>query len=109
MIDAACFPGSSGSPIMIYEWGSYAPKTGGLVAGSRFILLGVLFAGPVYTAEGKIEVVDVPTRQVPVAKSRIPFNLGIAIKASEILVFKKLIPEPQAQQVAPSDGDQPLV
>lgn len=99
MIDAACFPGSSGSPILIYEWGVHTPRTGAPRAGARISLLGVLFAGPVYTAEGTIEVIDVPTRQVPIARSEIPLNLGIAIKASEILRFKEVIPKPvEAQQ-----------
>ncbi|MCY1522101.1 hypothetical protein D9M68_569460 [compost metagenome] len=53
--------------------------------GSRVKLLGVLYAGPQHTATGSIQVVNIPTRQEPIAISRIPNNLGIIIKAKKIL------------------------
>jgi hypothetical protein len=44
--DIACFPGSSGSPIMIVNEGIYTNKFGHTIIGqSRFIFLGVNFAG----------------------------------------------------------------
>ncbi len=84
MIDAACFPGSSGSPVMLLNEGSYSTQEG-LVMGTRLKLLGVLYAGPQHTAAGEIKVVNIPTRQEPVAISRIPNNLGIIIKAKKII------------------------
>lgn len=84
MIDAACFPGSSGSPVMLLNEGSYRTQNA-IVMGSRVKLLGVLYAGPQHTATGSIQVVNIPTRQEPVAISRIPNNLGIIIKAKKIL------------------------
>ena len=78
MIDAACFPGSSGSPVFLFNLGTYATKSGPTVVGSRIKLLGVLYGGPQYTATGEIEIVDVPTQQKVVAFSRIPNNLGLA-------------------------------
>lgn len=83
MIDAACFPGSSGSPVLLLNEGSYATQDA-IVMGSRLKLLGILYAGPQHTASGKIEIVNVPTRQEPIAISRIPNNLGIIIKAKKI-------------------------
>jgi len=35
MIDAACFPGSSGSPVFLFNLGSYPQKAGGIVIGTR--------------------------------------------------------------------------
>ena len=46
MIDAACFPGSSGSPVILYNSVSYALKNGGTMNGSRAKFLGVMYSGP---------------------------------------------------------------
>ena len=83
MIDAACFPGSSGSPVLLLNEGSYATQDG-IIVGSRVNLLGILYAGPQNTAKGNIEIVNIPTRQEPITISRIPNNLGIIIKAKKI-------------------------
>ncbi|NRP70710.1 hypothetical protein ILFOPFJJ_01591 [Ensifer psoraleae] len=84
MIDCACFPGSSGSPVMIADNGSYAMKDGGIAIGSRFHLLGLLWGGPQYNAEGEIVVKPVPTSTVPVSVSKIPTNLGYCVKSRMI-------------------------
>ena len=91
MIDAACFPGSSGSPVFVFNEGGYRDKRGNTFMGtSRIILLGVLYAGPQHTAQGDIQIVDVPTSERPVAISRIPNNLGLIIKAERILELENL-------------------
>jgi len=91
MIDAACFPGSSGSPVLIFNPSGYTTKTGNIIMGSsRVILVGVLYAGPQHTATGEIKVMTVPTLQQPVAFSRIPNNLGVVIKSERILELEKL-------------------
>ncbi|HEI8294984.1 TPA: serine protease [Proteus mirabilis] len=87
IIDIACFPGSSGSPVYVYNNGAFV--TGGnLVHGERLVLLGVLFAGPQITASGDIHIVDVPTDYKHIAVTNMMMNLGIIIKASELLVLK---------------------
>lgn len=88
MIDCACFPGSSGSPVMIANQGSYATD-GALVLGTRLLLLGLLWGGPQYSAQGEIVAKPVPTAVVPVAVSKIPTNLGYCVKSRRIL---ELIP-----------------
>lgn len=50
LIDAACFPGSSGSPVFLANLGSFTGKNGSLMAGFRIALLGTLYAGPQHTA-----------------------------------------------------------
>jgi hypothetical protein len=87
LIDCACFPGSSGSPVLLYNVGGYFTRKGMQLGGSRIKLLGVLYAGPQYTATGEIEIVNVPVKQQPVAKSNIPSNLGIVIKSEKLLDF----------------------
>jgi hypothetical protein len=91
MIDAACFPGSSGSPVFIFNNGGYVDKKGNTRMGStRIILLGALYAGPQHTAKGEIIIENVPVNQKPVPISRIPNNLGIVIKSERILELEKL-------------------
>ena len=90
MIDAACFPGSSGSPVFLHNVGNYVDRSGNTIIGTRFKFLGVLYAGPQYTANGEIRIVEVPTRQVPVASMQIPTNLGLVIKANAILGFEEI-------------------
>ncbi len=92
MIDAACFPGSSGSPVFLYNIGGWATRTGDIVmGGARVKLLGVLYGGPQHTATGEIRIVNVPTRDAPVAISRIPNNLGLIIKSSCLTEFDDVI------------------
>lgn len=91
MIDIACFPGSSGSPVLLYNVGGYTTKTGNVMLGStRIKLLGVLYAGPQYTVEGNIRVVHVPTKTIPISVSQIPTNLGLVIKAERVLEFEDI-------------------
>lgn len=91
LIDAACFPGSSGSPVLLYNLGNYTDRQGGIIIGTRIALLGILYAGPQFTVEGEIKVLPIPTQMKPVPISRIPVNLGIVIKARQILEFKPII------------------
>lgn len=90
MIDAACFPGSSGSPVFIFNEGNYKTKNGQLIFGNRIILLGILFAGPQHSATGEIEVVNVQNVQKPISISMIPNNLGLIIKSERILELEEL-------------------
>lgn len=91
LIDAACFPGSSGSPVFIFNEGGYRDKNGNMYIGaSRVLLLGVLYAGPQYTVEGEIKIIDVPVSQKPIVFSTVPNNLGLILKAERILELEEL-------------------
>lgn len=90
IIDCACFPGSSGSPVILYDVGVHVAKAGGVqLGGGRFKLLGVLYAGPQHTAEGEIRMVPVPTAMKPVVQSQIPINLGYCVKANQLMALEK--------------------
>lgn len=93
MIDAACFPGSSGSPVLICNTGSYQDKQGVIrLCGSRILLLGILYAGPQLTVTGNIKIVTIPNmQQKALAVSHIPNNLGYIIKAERIMDFIPII------------------
>jgi hypothetical protein len=85
MIDAACFPGSSGSPVFLFNLGSWPDRRGNIIMGGiRIKLLGVLYAGPQHTATGEVRIVTIPTTQRVVAFSTIPNNLGMVIKAARL-------------------------
>jgi len=88
VIDAACFPGSSGSPVFILNEGSFSDKNSGLIAGNRLIFVGILYAGPQMTTQGDIIVVDVPTDQKAFSLSKLMINLGYCIKASRVVEFE---------------------
>jgi hypothetical protein len=91
LIDAACFPGSSGSPVFLANIGSYVSPEGALCAGSRIALLGTLYAGPQHTATGEVIIVEVPTDTRAMSISTIPNNLGLVIHASKILDFEPIL------------------
>lgn len=93
MIDAACFPGSSGSPVLLLNLGTYSERNSGVIAGNRIKLLGVLYAGPQHTATGDIRIINVPTRNEHISVTTIPNNLGIVIKSKKILDFEEVLKE----------------
>ena len=80
LIDAACFPGSSGSPVFLCQ-----------KPGSNFfraMLLGTLWGGPQHTVQGniicnndKINSEEIPTTY---SVTQIPANLGFVIKSTEL-------------------------
>ena len=91
VMDCACFPGSSGSPVLIFEQGGYMNAKGTFhIGGNRIILLGVLFAGPQHVAEGEIQTIEVSLAQAPISLSKIPNNLGFVVKAQKLADFKEL-------------------
>jgi hypothetical protein len=104
VVDIACFPGSSGSPICLINEGSFPSKRqtgndGGVVFGNRLVLLGVLYAGPVHNARGELEIAPLPTtaRVTPVVPQMV--HLGYYVKAREILT---IIAELEARPVLSS-------
>jgi|APTNR8051073442_1049403.scaffolds.fasta_scaffold07863_4 hypothetical protein len=88
LIDAACFPGSSGSPVIIYKTGYWDAK-GNYHQKPFIFLLGVLYAGPQHTTIGEIQVITSQTSNVK-AISMIPNNLGFVIKSHRIIDLEKL-------------------
>lgn len=99
MIDAACFPGSSGSPVFLANFGTYIDNHGSFRVDSRVALLGTLYAGPQHTTTGDIVVVDVPTANTPVALLTIPNNLGLVIRADKLLDFEPILQKLEAEKI----------
>lgn len=90
LIDMACFPGSSGSPVFFCNE-NYYTNSKGLVVGSRVKLLGILYAGPQHTGRGDIIFEHIPTK--PKTVFNIPNNLGLVIKAERIKELENIMKE----------------
>ena len=90
VIDAACVPGSSGSPVLITDVGQVYTRKGLNIGASRIKFLGVLYAGPVLSANGSIEIVPAPTLDTVQARTNIPINLGYVIKAEKVRDFEDI-------------------
>ena len=88
LLDMACFPGSSGSPVFILNQGSFTTPTG-ISIGNRIYLLGILYGGPQYDATGVLQFANLPNMPVPVTS--IPANLGVMIKSERLLEFENII------------------
>lgn len=94
LIDAACFPGSSGSPVLVLNEGTHFAKRGIVIVESRIILLGVLCSVPYYEPDGRIEVRTIPTSPtsvlpVPVIQQMV--HLGFYVKAKAVQELAELI------------------
>jgi len=100
MIDAACFPGSSGSPVFLYNIGGYSTKLkriprkiiiSGQIKGNRVKLIGILYAGPQFSVNGEMEIIEIPTKSDAKVISNIPMNLGLVIKSNKLLEFNSIL------------------
>lgn len=88
MVDLACFPGSSGSPVFLYSTGaSYDRSTSGYSLGNvRILLLGTLYSGPTINQRGEIVLAREPSVSVAAM-----MHLGIVIKSTQLLAFDDLV------------------
>lgn len=89
VVDMACFPGSSGSPIFRAPSVARFDRSSGANTfgrGDTGFLLGVLYAGPMITNEGEIVLSTKPRVEVSSM-----MHLGYAIRSNRILDFKALI------------------
>lgn len=83
MIDASCFPGSSGSPVFLYNSGAYGFGSN-LVIGNRLLLLGILHSGAEMESENRIVSRDIPSLPVLTSQYNIMLNLGYVIKSNQL-------------------------
>lgn len=88
LIDMACFPGSSGSPIFFCNESSYT-QGNATFFGSRCKLLGLLYGGPQHTSTGSVVFENIPTN--PKAIIQIPNNLGVVVKAVRIKELERFM------------------
>jgi hypothetical protein len=83
LIDASVFPGSSGSPVFIYDKGIYwDKKSKSTIVGQRILFLGMLSA--VFTIPDTGEIIY-PLQRVPNIRVNQLVDLGVVFKAEIIL------------------------
>lgn len=84
MVDMACFHGSSGSPIFVYDRnGFYDRKLNKYVSGTASVgLVGILYKGPLVKNLGEITLEKRPNVEVLAT-----MHLGNAIRATELRVL----------------------
>lgn len=89
VIDMACFPGSSGSPVYIYNNGNYIdPRYNARIIGNRkLFLLGILFSGPIIKDHALDKNKNL-NENILIQKE---LHLGYVIKSEEILKLKAKI------------------
>lgn len=80
LIDAAVFPGSSGSPVFLLNRGMYQSRDGATVVGGRFACLGILAAVHIRMVNGVVQ--QLPARLGVQIEE--PIGLGIVFRASTI-------------------------
>lgn len=100
VVDIACFPGSSGSPILIHMNGYIDKSNNYQIGACKNILIGLLSSGPFYTSTGQIEIKEIPTVAVPTFSTSQMIHLGYYVKAKEILVLSAHIKKTLLQQVS---------
>lgn len=86
VVDIACFPGSSGSPILMIEKGTESFKMPNMYLGlTQIIFLGILYSGPVFLDTADITIQETPVTRIPIARLKTMIHLGYAIKSTELL------------------------
>ncbi|WP_405082155.1 serine protease [Paenibacillus chitinolyticus] len=86
LIDAGIYPGSSGSPVLLYNSTSYADSTGEIYFGDRIHLLGIVYATFNNIGTGKVYI----DKENDVLFTT-PNHLGLVIKAEKLKDFKPII------------------
>lgn len=88
MVDMACFPGSSGSPIFLYDRNGYLDRRNKSynIGTQRIKLVGVLYSGPLIANDGRIVLSHMPKVEISSM-----MHLGNAIKTSELRVLDEVV------------------
>jgi hypothetical protein len=84
LVDASVFPGSSGSPVFIYNLGGYGSRKG-LHTGTRLFFLGIIAEVAYRLEEGSLEFRSIPTAHIPVIVTREMIDLGVVFKARTVV------------------------
>lgn len=98
LVDVSMFPGLSGSPVFIYNTGSFQQKGNAMVVGSRIFFLGVIASLSYRQEGGRIELVTLPTTALSMTDLQKMINLAVVFKARTVLeTVEKSLTEQQAR------------
>ena len=84
LIDASVFPGSSGSPVFLFNLGGWRSNEA-LVAGDRLVFLGVLASTFYRNEEGLIELRESPISLRPHLTIRQMIDIGVVYKSRTVV------------------------
>jgi hypothetical protein len=91
-VDVATFRGSSGSPVLILnEGGLTVTRDGVALGGTRFLLLGVVFASFRTLANGEVVARRVPTAVGDPVQTEHMLHLGLCVKSRMILELEPAV------------------
>jgi len=95
LCDLSVSPGSSGSPVLVFNPSSFTDKYGKLYMKSRFLFLGISHLAFISPYEATVSTEgDTPGKVIPNPSritTSIPFNIAVAIKSTKLLDFKPLL------------------
>lgn len=91
LIDAAIYPGSSGSPVFLYEEKNMMLSEDLNMGKDKPRLIGILYGSYQYQQDGYMKSIPIPATMKQVPSMNIPNNLGIVIKSTELDGFIPLI------------------
>jgi hypothetical protein len=100
LVDMACFPGSSGSPVFLYNPTGFMDRSTNqyMVGQGRIKLVGVLYAGPEITNTGQVILAKSPRFEVATM-----MHLGIAVRSSEIRAIEAEVARKAAAELRRAD------
>jgi len=85
LIDASVFPGSSGSPVFLYNSGTWSDRGRASHIGNRLYFLGILSSAFYRETDGTISFESIPSAIRPVLKTEEMIDLGVVFKASAVM------------------------
>lgn len=88
LIDTSIFPGSSGSPVFIYDVGSHSDRKGNLIVGSRVIFIGILTRVFFRKNDNTLDAKPIPGAPYTSGPALIEVDLGLVFKPT---IFQDLV------------------
>lgn len=85
LIDASVFGGSSGSPVFVYQSGTYGTKSGTAMVGTKFHFVGVVASVYFKTDAHEIVSLPIPTNMRDFAIDKEMIDLGVVFKSQAVV------------------------
>lgn len=89
LVDIPVFPGSSGSPVLIYNRGAFVDFDDELKFGNRINLIGIAYGSIDFFQKGEIKIENIPTEIE--SNVKMPLNLAVVIKAERLREIEKIM------------------
>jgi len=85
LIDASIFPGSSGSPVFLYDNNIHWTKKDGKPSDSRTLFLGIVSEAYLYEEENEVKRITIPAQEILKSSHKQMLGLGIVFKSETII------------------------